>query len=109
MNKANSYSTFDMGRMLSVALRVDSPAYGQVMEQVAREHRATARAKIKEMFRSADEHGDLSAVLLGIDRIQQLAYQELQTAFEHAYHHMDMFPKCPFIVEIAAGRDCQRN
>ncbi len=102
------FSAYDMGRMLAVALRVDSGATSSILEVLAREARARDREDLARKFRTASDQGDLSALLLAMGLLQRHALQGIQSAFEVAHGHMAKFPKCPLIVEVAAGRDCQR-
>jgi hypothetical protein len=98
-----------MGRMLAVALRMDTAASSSVLERLARTARHHEREELNQQFKSATDLGDLSALLLAMSTLQRQALQNLQVAYEAAYNQMAMFPLCPFIVEVAAGRDCQRN
>ena len=105
---ARSTNMYDLGRMLSVALRVDSDAFSAPIDRLARTQRLGERSNLVRAFRAASESGDLGAILLHMTALQRLAHTELETAYGLAYSDMALFPECPFMVEIAAGRDCQR-
>ena len=109
VSAGRSYGTYDMGRMLAVALRVDSDSFASSLERLARDARARDRAALTRSFRAATDSGNLSALLLEMGVLQRSAHHDLQTAFEVAHGNMSRFPKCPLMVEVAAGRDCQRN
>ena len=107
--RARSSDAFDLGRMLSVALRVDTDEFVSPVEQLSRIARVAERCRIATMFREAAAQGNLAMILLAFEDVHRMAARELEAAFMAAHALMDKFPKCPLIVELAAGRDCQRN
>ena len=106
---AKSTDAYDLGRMLSVALRVDNDQFNDPLDQLARKARIEAREKLAAAFQCAQEAGNLAAVLLALEAVQHLCTRELDTAYAHAHARLGKFPTCPFIVEITAGRDIQRG
>jgi hypothetical protein len=106
---AKSANTFDWGRMLSVALRVDNDRFHGVVDGLSRGSRQTARQELVERFRVASAEANLSAILLAVDEVQALAQREMETAYAQAYVMLGRFPKCPMVVEVAAGRERQRS
>ena len=109
VSRARTSDSYDLGRMLSVALRVDTDEFVSPVDQLARGARMEERRRIAGVFREGAAQGNLAMILLAFEDVHRLASRELEAAFMAAHALMDKFPKCELIVELAAGRDCQRH